>query len=355
MLFKFIKKQLLKVIEWKDDSQDVIIHRFDVDDRYAIMRGSQLTVRESQVAVFVVEGKIADVFMPGRYKLDTENLPVLTLIYSWKYAFETPFTGDVYFINTKQFTNQKWGTSNPIMMRDTDFGVIRLRGYGIYSYRVNDAAKLMREIAGTNKQFKTENIADHLRKMIISTVTDIIAESKIPALDLAMNYEELSEMSRDKLAEKFNGYGFELSSFYIENLSLPEDVEKTLDTRTSMGVLGDKMGTFTQYQAAQAMRDAAQNQGGGLAGAGVGLGAGVGMAGIFTEALKGAKDDEKPKAENINTAVCAKCNAKVKANAKFCSECGAKMEIKEQKFCPHCGKKLDKAYKFCPECGKSLE
>ena len=185
MAFNFIKRQLLKVIEWTDETQNTILYRFDVPDRYAIMRGSQLTVRESQVCIFVVEGKIADVFTPGRYKLDTENLPVLTALYSWKYAFETPYTGEVYFVNTKQFTNQKWGTSNPIMMRDKDFGVIRLRGYGIYSYKVEDAVKLMRELSGTNQQFLTENIADQLRKMILSTVTDVIAESGIAALDLA--------------------------------------------------------------------------------------------------------------------------------------------------------------------------
>lgn len=239
MAFNFIKRQLLKVIEWTDDTQNTILYRFDVPDRYAIMRGSQLTVRESQVCIFVVEGKIADVFTPGRYKLDTENLPVLTALYSWKYAFETPYTGEVYFVNTKQFTNQKWGTSNPIMMRDKDFGVIRLRGYGIYSYKVEDAVKLMRELSGTNQQFLTENIADQLRKMILSTVTDVIAESGIAALDLATQYDELSGSTKDRLADKFTEYGFKLIDFYIENLSLPEEVEKTLDTRTSMGVLGE--------------------------------------------------------------------------------------------------------------------
>ena len=240
MAFNFIKRQLLKVIEWTDDTQNTILYRFDVPDRYAIMRGSQLTVRESQVCIFVVEGKIADVFTPGRYKLDTENLPVLTALYSWKYAFETPYTGEVYFVNTKQFTNQKWGTSNPIMMRDKDFGVIRLRGYGIYSYKVEDAVKLMRELSGTNQQFLTENIADQLRKMILSTVTDVIAESGIAALDLATQYDELSGSTKDRLADKFTEYGFKLIDFYIENLSLPEEVEKTLDTRTSMGVLATR-------------------------------------------------------------------------------------------------------------------
>lgn len=352
MAFNFIKRQLLKVIEWTDDTQNTILYRFDVPDRYAIMRGSQLTVRESQVCIFVVEGKIADVFTPGRYKLDTENLPVLTALYSWKYAFETPYTGEVYFVNTKQFTNQKWGTSNPIMMRDKDFGVIRLRGYGIYSYKVEDAVKLMRELSGTNQQFLTENIADQLRKMILSTVTDVIAESGVAALDLATQYDELSGSTKDRLADKFTEYGFKLIDFYIENLSLPEEVEKTLDTRTSMGVLGDKMGTFTQYQAAHAMREAANNQGAGgsLAGAGIGLGAGLSMAGFFSEALKGAKD--APAEAKANTVKCTKCGADVKAGSKFCPECGNKMA--ESRFCPECGAKVGANAKFCPECGKKL-
>lgn len=355
MAFNFIRKQLLKVIEWKDDSQDTIVYRYDVPDRYAIMRGSQLTVRESQVCIFMVEGQIADVFTPGRYKLDTENLPFLTTLLSWKYAFETPYTGDVFFVNTKQFTNQKWGTSNPIMMRDKDFGVIRLRGYGIYSFKVNDAVKMMREISGTIKQFKTDNITDHLRKMILSTVTDVIAESKTAALDLATQYEELSGASKIKLSERFTAFGFELVDFYIENLSLPEDVEKTLDTRSSMGIMGDKMGTFTQYQAAMAMRDAAQNESGGnLAGAGIGLGTGLGMAGIFTDAIKGAKDEAKPAAA-ADTVKCSKCGADVKSGAKFCPECGNKMAVAgKTKFCPECGAKISARAKFCPECGAKI-
>ena len=354
MAFNFIKRQLLKVIEWKDESQNTILYRFDVPDRYAIMRGSQLTVRESQVCIFVVEGKIADVFTPGRYKLDTENLPVLTALYSWKYAFETPYTGDVYFVNTKQFIDQKWGTSNPIMMRDKDFGMIRLRGYGIYSYKVEDAVKLMRELSGTNQQFKTENIADQLRKMILSTVTDVIAESGIAALDLATQYEELSDSTKTKLVERFEGYGLKLIDFYIENLSLPEEVEKTMDTRTSMGVLGDKMGTYTQYQAAQAMRDAAKNPGTGgtFAGAGIGLGAGIGMAGLFTDAMKNAKDEKPAETATAGTVKCSECGKEVKKGSKFCPECGAKMN--EGKFCPECGAKVSADAKFCPECGKKL-
>lgn len=350
----FLKRQLLKVIEWTDDSSDTILSRFEVPDRYAIMKGSQLTVRESQMAIFVAEGKIADIFGPGRYKLDTANLPLLTVLFAWKYGWETPYTGEVYFVNTKQFTNQKWGTANPIMMRDKDFGMIRLRGYGIFSFRVNNAEKLMKEISGTNKIFKTDAITEQLRKMIISSVTDAIAESKVPALDLATQYNELSEATMARLAAEFNGFGLELSSFYIENLSLPEEVEKTMDQRTSMGVLGDKMNTFTQYQAAQALRDAAQNTGGGLAGAGVGLGAGLGLAGVFTDALRpkdnASAQDKTPSAPMGEAMVrCPKCTAEVKASAKFCPECGEKMAAK--KFCPECGNEVKANAKFCPECG----
>ena len=344
----FIKRQLLKVIEWLDESSDTIVYRYDVPDRYAIMKGSQLTVRESQVAVFVVEGKIADVFTPGRYRLSTENLPILTWLCSWKYAFETPFTGEVYFVNTKQFIDQKWGTANPIMMRDADFGVIRLRGYGIYSFRVQDAGKLMKELSSTNKVFKTEDVSDQLRKMIVSNITDVIAEAKIPALDLAMHYTELSEMTMKELGGKFEEYGIELTGFYIENLSLPPEVEKMLDERTSMGVIGDKIGTYTQFQAAQAMREAANNPSGGLAGAGVGLGAGLGMAGIFTEAIKNAKDAPSKPAANASASF-PKCGAAVSAKAKFCPECGEKLAAK--KFCPECGHECKASSKFCPECG----
>lgn len=357
----FIKKQLLKVIEWKDESHDTIVYRLDVNDRYAIMKGSRLIVRESQEAIFVYRGQVADVFGPGDYRLDTDNLPVLTAICNWKYAFENPFVGEVYFVNTQQFTDQKWGTANPIMMRDADFGVIRLRGYGVYTFRVKDSKKMMKELTSTVKEFKTTSVTEQLRKMIISKVTDTIASSKIPALDLAMSYNELSEQVQVDLAADFDAFGLELASFYIENLSLPPEVEKMLDERTNMGVIGDKMGTYTQFQAAQAMRDAAKNTSGGLAGAGVGLGAGLGIGNMFTAAIGGAKDTAPAAAGAAvgaaavagATVKCSVCGKDMPAAAKFCPECGAKAAAK--KFCPDCGKEVTDATKFCPDCGKKLK
>ena len=283
-LFSRIKKQTLKVVEWTDNSTDVIVYKFPLSDRYALMKGSQLVVRESQEAIFVNEGKIADVFPAGRYELDTKNLPVLTKLLSWKYAFETPFTGDIYFVNTKQFTGLKWGTQNPVMMRDKDFGMIRLRGYGVYAFRVVEPETFMREVFGTMRSYSTLDIQDYLKKIIVSSLTDAIAESQIPALDLARSYDEIGEFTKKKLGEKFSEYGLRLTNLVVENLSLPEEVEKSMDTRTSMGVMGDKMGTFTQYQTAKAIGDAARNPSGG-AGAGMGIGAGFGFGGMMAKTI----------------------------------------------------------------------
>ena len=282
-LFGFFKSQFIEVIEWTDNSTNTMVYRFPVQNN-EIKMGAELTVRESQVAIFVNEGEIADVFGPGRHQLWTQNMPILTKLKSWKTGFNSPFKAEVYFVNTKQFVNQKWGTSNPIMMRDPEFGMIRLRGYGIYSYRVSEPTVFLKELFGTNATYDTSNIENQLKKMIISGLTDLFAESKIAALDLAMYYDELSTQGKEKMQERFSAFGFEITSLYIENLSLPKEVEKAMDKRTSMGVLGD-LGQYQQYQAAEAIRDAAQNEGGGLAGAGAGLGAGAALGGMYGECI----------------------------------------------------------------------
>ena len=349
-LFSMIKRQMLKVVEWTDDTSDTIVYKFPMSDRYAVMKGTQLIVRESQKAIFVNEGKIADIYEPGRYSLDTENTPVLTALKNWKYAFETPFTGDIYFINTKQFAGLKWGTQNPVMMRDKDFGMIRLRGFGTYSFKVERVDILLKELFGTMRSFKTEDIHNHLKKLIVSKLSDAIAESGIPALDLAMKYDEIGVFARQQLQERFSALGFLLTDVVIENLSLPEEVEKTMDTRTSMGVLGDKMGTFTQYQGAMAMRDAANNEGG-AAGAGMGIGAGFGfgnvMANSVAQSVASAKDEEKK-------IVCPTCKKEINAGAKFCPECGGRVGEPTEK-CAKCGLDIPKGAKFCPNCGEKTE
>lgn len=344
-LFKFIKNQFIEVIEWTDNTLETMVYRFPVENK-EIKMGAQLTVRESQLAVFVNEGEIADVFYPGRYILSTENLPVITKLKSWKYGFDSPFKAEVYFINSKQFTDQKWGTSNPIMMRDKDFGMLRLRGYGIYSYRVNNAEKFLKEVFGTNQLFDTESISGQLKRTIVSGIADLIGEAKIPALDLAMNYDELSDKAKEKLQPKFNEFGFELKTLIIENLSLPEEVERVMDKRTSMGVLGN-LNQYTQYQAAEAIRDAAQNAGG-MGGAGVSIGAGVTIGNIMTEALRGTSSSENHSEKS--TMECPHCHFQVPSNHKFCSQCGKSLTILMNK-CNKCGGEIDSNAKFCPECG----
>ena len=231
-------------------------------------------------------------FPPGRYTIDGGNTPILSKLGAWKYGFNSPFKAEVYFVNTKQFTDLKWGTPNPVMMRDTDFGMVRLRAFGIYSMRVADPQAFIKEIAGTNAHFVTEDIEGQLKRTLVGGFSDALGESKIAALDLASNYDELGKFTRGKLNEEFKTFGLELTKFVIENISLPQEVEAAMDKRTSMGVIGD-VGRYAQFQAADAMRDAAQNPGGG-AGTGVGLGAGFAignaMAGAMTDAMKQSKE-----------------------------------------------------------------
>ncbi|PIC80944.1 hypothetical protein CSV75_03965 [Sporosarcina sp. P18a] len=374
--FNMFKNQFIEVIEWQAQDANTLVYQFPVHNN-EIKMGAELTVRESQVAVFVNEGEIADVFGPGRHILYTQNMPILTKLKSWKYGFDSPFKAEVYFINTKQFINQKWGTSNPIMMRDPDFGMIRLRGYGIYSYRVSDPTVFLRELFGTNSSYDTNSVEGHLKKMIISGLSDLFAESQIPALDLSMHYDELSEKGKEKMMSRFAAFGFEITSLYIENLSLPKEVEEAMDKRTSMGVLGN-MQQYQQYQVAEAMRDAAQNEGG-MAGAGVGMGAGMGMGQVMANAMN--QNQQQQPQPQVATKSCPHCQATINADAKFCGQCGKSVETdkvpcvkcetmipKDAKFCSHCGtsqvteKKCPACShanlpgaKFCAECGEMLD
>ena len=341
----FIKKNLLKVIEWKDDSKDTVVYRFPVQDRYAIMTGSTLVVRESQVAMFVYKGKVADVFEPGTYKLTTENIPFISKILALPTAFELPTQAEVYYVNTKQFTGQKWGTQNPIAMRDKDFGMVRLRGYGIYSFRVIDAKKFMTEMFGTNNIYTTADVAEQIRPMVIQSITDTMAESKISLLDLAANYKEFGQSVLKTSEEEFAQYGIKIEKLVVENLSMPEEVEKAMDERSKLGIMEDKMGTYTQMQAASAMRDAAKNpNGNNLAGLGIGLGVAGSMGSVFNNAMN---MENKPKAK---TKQCIKCGAEISEKAKHCSECGASQML----TCPKCGEVVSSKAKFCANCGAKL-
>lgn len=280
-LFSKIKQkafnEFIDIIEWIDNTTDTIVWRFP---RYQseIKNGAQLVVRESQIAVLVDGGKIADIYSAGRYELTTQNMPILTTLRGWKYGFNSPFKVEVYFISTKQFLNIRWGTANPIMLRDAEFGPIRMRAFGSYNFRinVNEPVKFIQNVSGTNGNFTTENIAEQLRNFIITRFTDHLAESKIVALDLASNLNEFSGQLTEMLKDDFAEYGIELTKFLIENISLPDEVEKALDQRTKMGIIGgNNMNTYTQMQWAESLQNP---NSGGIAGDVMGAGMGWAMA-----------------------------------------------------------------------------
>lgn len=274
-LWERVTGEFIDVIQWLDSSDDTMVYRFE---RYGneIKYGAKLVVRESQVAVFVNEGQIADVYSPGTYTLETKNMPIMTTLNSWKYGFQSPFKAEVYFVNMKTFTDCKWGTKNPIMLRDPEFGPVRLRAFGSYAIRISDPATVVKTVSGTNGRFTVDQISDQLRNMIITRFTDIIGESKIPILDLASNYNELSDFITQKIKDDFLKYGFEIVNMLVENITLPEEVEKMLDKRSSMGIIGN-LNAYTQFQTANAIEDAAKNPGG-IAASGVGMGIGMNMA-----------------------------------------------------------------------------
>ncbi|MDQ5910062.1 MAG: hypothetical protein QG599_2157 [Pseudomonadota bacterium] len=273
--------EFVDVIQWLDDSNDTLVYRFERHGN-EIKFGAKLTVREGQVAVFVNEGQLADVFQPGMYELKTNNLPILSTLQAWQHGFESPFKAEVYFFSTRRFTDLKWGTQNPVMLRDPEFGPIRLRAFGAYAIRVKDATIFLREIVGTDGRFTTDEITGQLRNMVVSRFTNILGQAKIPALDLAGNYDQLGQFLLQRIAPEFEAVGLELTNLLVENISLPKEVEAALDRRTSMGIVGN-LDQYTQFQAAEALRDAAGNPGGGSEALNMGLG--LAMAQRLSETL----------------------------------------------------------------------
>jgi len=318
----FITKQFIDVIEWVEPEEGILSYRYPMQDR-EIQNGGKLTVRDSQAAIFVNEGKVADIFGPGLYTLNTQTLPILTYLRNWDKAFKSPFKSDVYFFSARIQTDQHWGTQNPISIRDKEFGAIRLRGFGIYSYHLSDAKSFYSKISGTRDLYRVADLEGQLRNTIVAKMTDAFAASQVPFLDMAANQGALAEKISEQLKPAFTEYGLTLDTFVVENLSLPDELQKVLDQRISMNVLGD-MGKFTQYQVAQAIPIAAANEGGGAVGMGAGLGAGVAMGQAMMDAVK--KSTSAPAAAGSPAA--------------------------ETKFCSECGKPIPRSAKFCPECGK---
>ncbi len=285
-LLDWVKNQLIDVIEWTDDSPDTLVWRFPRAGN-EIKNGAQLIVREGQVAVFVHEGQLGDVFKPGRHALTTANIPVLTSLASWKYGFNSPFKCEVYFVNTKQYTDMRWGTTNPIPLRDADFGMVRVRAFGGYAIRVDpDAAgTFLKEVVGTDGDVGTDAVEGILRRHLLQSFTAVLGELKVPVLEVAATLETVAAKCREKMAAPFAKLGVVLTAFIIESVTVPPEVEKAMDERSRIGAMGGMQG-FMQSQAAYALRDAAQNPSG-MAGLGAGVAAGIGVGQVMGQALAG--------------------------------------------------------------------
>jgi membrane protease subunit (stomatin/prohibitin family) len=315
----FLKKQFIDVIHWTEPEEGILAWRFPMRDM-EIQNGAKLTVRESQMSAFVNEGRMADVFGPGLYTLNTQTLPVLTNLMNWDKFFQSPFKSDVYFFSTRLQVNQRWGTTNPITIRDKEFGAVRLRAYGIYSYRLSDPRTFHTKVSGTREIYRVADLEGQLRNTIVGRMTDTFAESTIPFLDMAANQIELGQKIAEYLRPVFTDLGLQLDTFVVENLSLPDELQKLLDQRIGMTMVGD-MARYTQFNVAQSLPIAAANEGGGAAGVGVGLGAGLAMAQTMMQSMKPP-------------------------------EPAAPAAAAESKFCLECGKPVPRSAKFCPECGK---
>ncbi len=329
----FLGKQFIDVIQWTESEDGVLAWRFPMRDM-EIQNGAQLTVRESQMAMFVNEGRIADVFNPGLYKLSTHTLPLLTNLLNWDKAFQSPFKSDVYFFAARLQVNQRWGTATPVTIRDKEFGAVRLRAYGIYTYRVADPRVFYNKVSGTRETYAVGDLEGQLRNTIVGRIADTFASSQIPFLDMAANQVALSQTIAGQMAPSFKDLGLSLESFVVESLSLPDELQKILDQRIGMGMVGD-MGRYMQFQTAQSLPIAAANEGGGAAGVGVGLGAGMMMAQQMMNAAK-------PEAPG---------GAAPPQGAQGSGQ--AAPPAPESKFCLNCGKSIPGRAKFCPECGSA--
>ena len=332
----FLSKQLIDVIDFTEPEDGLLAYRYPMQDR-EIQNGGKLTVRDSQIAVFVNEGKVADVFGPGLYVLNTHTLPILTYLQNWATGFQSPFKSDVYFFSTRLQTNQRWGTPQPITIRDKEFGAIRLRSFGIFSYHLSDAKTFYSKVSGTRDVYHTADLDGQLRNTIVGRMSDSFAASQVPFLDMAANQIELGNKIGDFLKPVFADLGLTLDTFVVENLSLPDELQKVLDQKISMAMLGD-MNRYTQFQVAQSIPTAAANEGG-LAGAGVGIGAGL----VFGQTMAAGMRPPEPPAQA----------AVPQPATPPPSTTPSPQASAETKFCIVCGKPMPRSAKFCPECGGS--
>jgi excisionase family DNA binding protein len=285
-LMDYLKSQFLEIIQWEDDSRDTLSWRFPDEDK-EIKRGAQLIVRESQTCQFIYLGQFGDTFGPGKYSLQTDNIPILSTLKGWKYGFESPFKADIYFVNTRLFTGNKWGTSNPVMLRDRDFGIVRARAFGTYDFKVVDVRTFLKEVAGTDHQFRLDEFADTMRSRIVSVFTDALASSNVPVLYVAARYSELGDALLPVINPQLSiKYGIEMGSFIVENVSVPPEVEQAIDKRSSMAAIGN-LNDYVKFQMAEAMGKG--GDGGGMANTAAQLGAGLAMGQQMMAAMGSAQ------------------------------------------------------------------
>jgi membrane protease subunit (stomatin/prohibitin family) len=322
----FVKKQFIDVLQWTEAGDEVLAWRFPTAD-FEIQQGARLIVRETQMALFVDQGKTADLFGPGTHAIRTRNLPVLTDLRHWGKLFESPFKSEVYFFSTRLRLNQTWGTASPLTIRDREFGAVRLRAFGVYGYRLADARVFFRELSGTRESYGVADLEGQLRSTLITTLTDHFGGSQIPFLDMAANQDELARAVLGKAQPAFGALGLSLESFQIQNVSLPDELQKRLDERIGMGIVGD-LPRYTQFQVAQSIPTAAANTGG-AAGAGVGVGAGIAMGQAMGQAMQPPAPAAPAPAGATRAAsgaaagpVCARCHTRLDRPSKFCPECG---------------------------------
>lgn len=346
-LWDSVKKQFLDVLEWTESDDQTLAWRFPIQDN-EIQSGGQLTVRESQAALFVDQGRVADLFAPGRHRLATENLPILATLKAWPFGFNSPFKSEVYFFSTRQKLGQKWGTPQPVTVRDRELGSVQLRMFGTFAYHVADPSLFYREISGTREVYRTDDLAAQLVPIISNGAATAFGQSGVPFLDMAANQQALSADLQKRLEEPFRKLGVALDAFLVESITLPEALQEALTQRQSMGIVGD-MAKYAQYQAARSIPIAAGNAGG-LAGIGAGLGAGAAVGQLMGAAMAGAAAASAPGAAAAATAACIACGKAIGAGDPFCKHCGKP----QQRACPQCRSEAAPDATFCAKCGTRL-
>jgi len=340
--------EFVEVIEFFDETGQEMAHRFPEKGSAEIKLGAQLVVRESQEAIFFRDGKALDTFGPGSFMLSTENIPIITKVLSLPYGFKSPFRAEVYFINRKTFLNLKWGTKEPILFRDTELKMVRLRAFGMFSLRVKESQLFVNKVVGTRGVYATSELGDFYREIIVGRFNDLLGENLKTIFDLPKYYDELATALKSRLVEDFGQYGIELIDLIINSVSIPEDVQKIVDERSGLEAVGG-LQRYMQFKAAKALEEAAKNPSGGSAGAGVGIGAGLGMGVTLAQMLQQSMKPDN----DVKPVLCAKCNSVITILAKFCPECGEKLTT-EIKKCQKCNAEIPVSSKFCPFCGVKI-